>query len=347
MCAGGRTDRARRQTLAIGLRRPLGRSVESLLDGVQDAVCVAADLPRRHPEQALQVFGVGRSAADELHQRHLSHDFEGGPVHVRGLLFAVREEGLEDSGLCRREVARTLDAPECHRVWARVVRVATLSRQACKVLVRLRPVAGLSQRLELSVAQRHEIVRVEPRVVQLFRLQGTAFPIGTLILFVQLHAEVGVENGGEADLRPAECARGAHRVEDVRKLEMVVAPEADEVVLGVVEDLLLAWIGEEGRERIQTRQPDRIDDVVSGGGGELDEAHALAIGVEAVGFSIDGYDRIRGERAAEPSEATFVSDENRRWQQRHTHTPRIIRHSSYQPRSDLLRVSPRFYQPPT
>jgi hypothetical protein len=35
--------------------------------------------------------------------------------------------------------------------------------------------------------------------------------------------------------------------------------------------------------------------------------------VEAVGFSIDGYDRIRGESADEPSEAVFVSDKNRRW----------------------------------
>jgi len=35
--------------------------------------------------------------------------------------------------------------------------------------------------------------------------------------------------------------------------------------------------------------------------------------VEAVGFSIDGYDRTRGESADKPTEAVFVSDENRRW----------------------------------
>ena len=96
MCAGDRTDRARRQTRD----RPevwLGRSLESLLDGLQYAVRVAVDLLRRHPGQALQVFSVGRGAADELHQRRLSHDFKGGPVH-----------------------ARTLDAPECRRVLARV-----------------------------------------------------------------------------------------------------------------------------------------------------------------------------------------------------------------------------------
>ena len=32
-----------------------------------------------------------------------------------GLFFAVREERLEDSGLCRREVARALDEPERRR----------------------------------------------------------------------------------------------------------------------------------------------------------------------------------------------------------------------------------------
>ena len=115
-------------------------------------------------------------------------------------------------------------------------------------------------------------------------------------------------------------ARGTHRVEDVRKLEVVVPSKADEVVLGSVEDLLLARIGEEGREGIQIRQPDWIDDVVSGSGGELDEAHTLAIGMEAVGFSIDGYHRIRGEPADEPTETVFVSDENRRWQRGRTHT---------------------------
>ena len=106
---------------------------------------------------------------------------------------------------------------------------------------------------------------VEPRVVQLFRRQGTAFPIGALILLVQRHAEVRVENGGEADLRPAERARGAHGVENVGELEAVVAPKADEVVFGGVKHLLLARIGEEGRERAQVRQRDRIDDVVGGG----------------------------------------------------------------------------------
>ena len=79
-------------------------------------------------------------------------------------------------------------------------------------------------------------------------------------------------------------------------VEPVVALEADEVVLGGVKDLLLVRIGEHRRERTQVRQPDRIDDVVRGGRGELDQAHALAIGVEAVGFRVDGHDRT-GRRA--------------------------------------------------
>ena len=53
------------------------------------------------------------------------------------------------------------------------------------------------------------------------------------------------------------------------------------------------WPGlaKNGASGAQIRQPDRIDDVVGGGGGELDQAHALAIGVEAVGFGVDGDDR--------------------------------------------------------
>ncbi len=88
-----------------------------------------------------------------------------------------------------------------------------------------------------------------------------------------------------------------------------------------MEYLLLTRICEEGRERIQIRQPDRIDDVVGGRGGELNEAYALAIGVEAVGFRIDGDDRIGGESADEPTEAVLVSDENGWWQRGGAHTP--------------------------
>ena len=93
--------------------------------------------------------------------------------------------------------------------------------------------------------------------------------------------------------------------------EVVVTPEADEVVFSGVENLLLIRIGEEGRERAQIPQPDRIDDVVGGRGGELDEADTLAVGVQAVGFSIDGHDRMR-ERAPPTSRPRLSSSATRR-----------------------------------
>ena len=54
-------------------------------------------------------------------------------------------------------------------------------------------------------------------------------------------------------------------------------------------------IGEDGCQSTQVWQPDRINDEVSIRRGELDEAHALPIGVKAVGFGVDGDDRTGSE----------------------------------------------------
>ena len=183
---------------------------------------------------------------------------------------------------------------------------------------------GLGQRLELLVAQPQEVVRVEPRIVQLFRCQGAAFPVGTLILLAQRHAEVGVENGGQTDLRPPQCARRAHGVEDVRELETVAAPEADDVVFGGMKHLLLRGIGEDGCQSTQVWQPDRINDEVSIRRGELDEAHALPIGVKAVGFGVDGDDRTGSEGLDESVESIVVGNECGRRQRRGGHPIAIV-----------------------
>ena len=75
----------------------------------------------------------------------------------------------------------------------------------------------------------------------------------------------------------------------------------------------LIRIGEEEGERAEIRESDRIDDVVGRGCGELNQADALSVGVQAVGFGIDGDDRTLGEVADQPAEARFISDENGRW----------------------------------
>ena len=193
--------------------------------------------------------GVARGTAGELQQRRFAHHLEGRAIQTLGLLLAVLEERLEDRGLRGRELARTLDPPERGRLRAALAGIAAQPRQAIEFLVGLRPMAGPGQRLELPVAQRHEVVGVEPGVVQLFRRQRPALPVGALILLVHRHAELSLENGGQPDLRPAERARRAHGVEDVRELEVVVAPEADQVVFGGVKHFLLIAIGEDGGER--------------------------------------------------------------------------------------------------
>jgi len=135
---------------------------------------------------------------------------------------------------------------------------------------------------------------------------------------------VVLENGREADLWPAERARGAHGVEDIRELEVVVAPEANKIVFGSVEHFLLVRIGEQGRKRTEIRDHDRIDDVISGGRGELNKTDALAVSVKAVGFGIDGHHRTGGECADEPAEAVWIGNENGWRQRERAHTQHSI-----------------------
>ena len=89
-----------------------------------------------------QVVGAARHAPCELHQRRFSHHLERRTVQALGLLLAVREERLENGGLCRRESRAPLTRQNAAGSGPRVVRVAAQPRQAFEFLVRLLPAAG-------------------------------------------------------------------------------------------------------------------------------------------------------------------------------------------------------------
>src|SRR4029079_13079134 len=113
---------------------------------------------------------VARRTAGDFDENRLAHHFEWRPVNVPGLRFAVSEDRFQHGRLCGRQIVRAADAPEGERVWPGS-RVASPPREAGKLFLRFREAARLDQRLELYVAQGDEIVRVEPRVIDLLGRQ--------------------------------------------------------------------------------------------------------------------------------------------------------------------------------
>ena len=61
-------------------------------------------------------------------------------------------------------------------------------------------------------------------------------PVGALVLLVELHPEVLLEQRGEPDRRNAEELGGDTSVEQARDAPAVVLPQEAQIVVGVVKD---------------------------------------------------------------------------------------------------------------
>src|SRR5262245_456051 len=92
----------------------------------------------------------------------------------------------------------------------------------------------------------------------------------------------------ERQRRHAQEARGDSRVEEVLYGEAVESLEIAEIVVGGMEDLDHAGIGEELSQRGQGGQGERIGEMaVAAVVGDLDEAEFGRIMMKAVGFGVD------------------------------------------------------------
>ena len=106
--------------------------------------------------------------------------------------------------------------------------------------------------LELAlqlVAQLEQVDRVLRGVVEHPLRQRPHRPVGALVLLVELHAEVPLEQRGEAERAEAEQLRCDARVEDVADVPAVVLLEQTQIVVGVVKDDLDRRILEHAPER--------------------------------------------------------------------------------------------------
>jgi len=142
------------------------------------------------------------------------------------------------------------------------------------------------------VAQRRQVVRVHLRVEELVRRQRARRPVGPLEALFGANAKLVGQDIPQPDRLPATDPRGEHRVENRGEGELEIALQGHHVVFGGVKDDLDGRVGQQGAQRAQIVDRQRIDDVVLVAGGELDQAHLLIIGVQAVGFGVDGQQRV-------------------------------------------------------
>ena len=98
-----------------------------------------------------------------------------------------------------------------------------------------------------------------------------------------------------------------------------IAPQADEVVFGGVEDFFDGDACEDGGKRREIGEGEGVEDVIGCACGKLDEANLFAVGVEGVGLGIDGDDRLGGEGGGESREAGRSIHPDRRWKIRVKH----------------------------
>jgi hypothetical protein len=148
-----------------------------------------------------------------------------------------------------------------------------------------------------SVAQLEEMDRILRRVVEHALRERTHRPIGTLEFLVELHAEVALEERGEAKALDAEQLRGEPGVEDVANQPAVILAQEAQVVVSVVKDDFDPGILEQLTQRRRLPDGYRVEDCRMLPGRELEQIDSIDEAVEARTFGVERQDpRVRDRR---------------------------------------------------
>ena len=219
-------------------------------------------------------------------------DVEGGAIDGLGFGFPPVPERAEDGGGAPPQFRAAGDAPD-------LVGVAFLGDGGGDdgLFAALLEPFGALEAGEFGFedgGDLQKIVGVLDRVIEHLRRERTPGPVGLLRGFGEFHPEVALDERGEAEFRNAAEARGDHGVEDAFRCRKADAAEQAQIVVGAVNNELLAV---EGREKgIERKAGERIDQQVVSGNADLDEAELLEVAVEAVRLGIDGDARVRSEQ---------------------------------------------------
>ncbi len=199
---------------------------------------------------------------------------------------APRDQLAEQRQLAAREIARALEAEE--GVFLAIAVAPLRPLQPAELFLRPRPASGPVQLLLQPIAQIEQIHRVLGRVAQHVGRERTHRPVGALMLLVELHAEVALEEGRQAEAPNPEDLRRHSRVEEVRRMPAVVLMQEPQVVVGIVKDDLDARRLEQPAERRRLADGQRIEHGAPLARGELEQVDAVDETMKARAFGIDG-----------------------------------------------------------
>ena len=149
-------------------------------------------------------------------------------------------------------------------------------------------------------------------VVEQRRRQGPSAPVGALLALVEAHPEGLLQQVAQPGAGLTQGAGGHAGVEERRDVEAEVAPQADQIVFGGVEDFLDRWVGQQGPEGIHAAERQRVDQVVGIGRRDLNQANPFTVGVQAVGFGVDRQPGVSTEIADKAAQVIVGGDDHRR-----------------------------------
>jgi hypothetical protein len=121
----------------------------------------------------------------------------------------------------------------------------------------------------------------------------SSFGSRALLVLRERHAEVFLDQGGQADGWVAEELCADHRVIEIREFESAVALQDVDVVLGGMEEHAHLGRREDRSQRGQlvgAADGQRVDQPAFLAGRDLDQADLVEIVVEAVGFGVESDD---------------------------------------------------------
>ena len=219
-------------------------------------------------------------------ERLVRDDPERREVRLARPLVPRAVELTQNGRLPWREIPRSLDGPE--RLGVEGARFPGAARHEAELLLRPCKPPLLLKLAAQQVPEADQMAHVLRGVDPLAIGERAARPIVALTALVELHAEMDLDESGQADDRPAEELRRDHRIEERGHLEAVVAPQIQHVLLRRVQHLDDGGLSEDLPERIEPSHRQRIDQVCDVTVRDLEQAALVKVMVEGVGFGVDG-----------------------------------------------------------
>lgn len=136
-------------------------------------------------------------------------------------------------------------------------------------------------------------------------------PIGALVFFIEDDVKFLFQHRTQPDFFTPQNTGCEHGVEDVGKGEIKIPLEADQVVLGSVEDFFVFRISKERGEGREVIEGKRINEKVTIRDGKLDETDLFLVGVQAVRLGVHGDEGFGCEFVHQGAELSDVGNEFR------------------------------------